>query len=56
MISKLKKIKENFGGKLFLENPKTAEEAYLLGYKIDYCIIDVKAEDKLLKTFKFLKM
>ena len=55
LIAKLKKLKENFGGKLFLENPKTAEEAYLLGYKIDYCIIDVKAEDKLLKTFKFLK-
>ena len=54
LIVKLRKLKDNFDGKLFLDNPKTAEEAYLLGHNIDYCVIDVELKDKVLKNFEFL--
>lgn len=55
LITKLKKLKDNFNGKLFLDNPKTAEEAFLLGFNIDFCLIDIEAKDKILNNFKFLK-
>lgn len=54
LIVKLKKLKENFDGKLFLDNPKTIEEAYLLGYKVENCLIDIEQKDKILANFKFL--
>ena len=51
LIIKLKKLKEKFSGKLFLDNPKTAEEAYLLGLNIDFCLIDIDTKDKVLNNF-----
>ena len=54
LIVKLKKLKENFDGKLFLDNPKTIEEAYLLGYKIENILVDIEQKDKILANFKFL--
>ena len=54
LIVKIRKLKDNFDGKLFLDNPKTAEEAYLLGFNIELCLIDIEVKDKVLNSFKFL--
>jgi len=55
LVAKIKKIKQEPINTIFLDNPKTIEEAYLLGYKIDICLIDIHSKDKILNNFNFLK-
>lgn len=54
LIVNIKKIKENFNGKLFLENPKTIEEAYLQNISFDICLIDEQKKESILQKFPFL--
>lgn len=55
LIVKIKKIKENFDNKLFLENPKTIEEAYLQNISFDICLIDADKKESVLQKNPFLK-
>lgn len=55
LVINAKEVRDNFDGKIFIDNPKTIEEAILLGLKIDYILIDVKKIEKLESSFPILK-
>lgn len=55
LVVKVKKIKQDPDDKLFLDNPKTIEEAFLLGLNIDVCLIDFNLKDKIFQNYAFLK-
>ena len=55
LVVKTKKIRDEFEGLLFLDNPKTIKEAYLSNLRIEYILIDIKKKDLIFSKYNFLK-
>lgn len=55
LVVKTKKFRDKFEGFLFLDNPKTIEEASLLNLKIEYVLLDKTKKDYFIEKYKFLK-
>lgn len=54
LIVQTKKIKENPGNKLFIENPKLIKEAFLTKQSFDYVLIDKDKIEKFKTEYSFL--
>ena len=54
LVVKTKKIRDDFDGKLFLDNPKTILEAYLSNLQIEYVLLDKSKKQEFYNTFQFL--